>query len=393
MPQNLSKRVSMVKPSATLVIDSKAKHLLAAGADLINLSVGEPDFDTPQFIKDAAIQAIQSGFTKYTPFDGILALKEAIIKKLHIDNRLEYRPENIIVSTGLKQSLYNLAQALLDDDDEAIIPAPYWVSYPAMVRLANATPVVLKTSANNRFKITASQLEQAITPKTRLLMLNSPNNPSGMAYTADELRALSEVLKKHPNIIIVSDDIYEYILWAKEPFVNILNVCPELKERTIIGNGLSKAFAMTGWRVGYIAAPEFLIKGIKKVQSQSTGCTNSIAQKAATVALNSKRDFFCPMLKAYHTRHDLTFDLLTKIEGIECLESDGTFYLFPNASGVIEKMKLKDDIALAELILDKAKVAVVPGSAFGMPGHLRFSCATSEENLKKALRQITEVLS
>jgi len=392
MTEKLAKRLEGVKPSPTLTIDGKTKALQAQGVDIINLSVGEPDFDTPQFIKEKAIEAIKTGFTKYTALDGILELKEAIIKKLAVDNQLEYEPNNISVSAGLKQSLYNTMQALLNEGDEVIIPSPYWVSYPDMTKLAGGTPVFIATTTSTRFKITADQLEKAITSKTRLLILNSPGNPSGMAYTLEELKQLGEVLRKYPEILIVSDDIYEYILWKPNTFANILNACPDLKSRTIIGNGVSKAYAMTGWRIGYIAAPEYIIKGVRKIQSQSTGCPNSIAQKAATVALDSSRDFFTPMLEAYQTRHDLVVHRLQQLEGMQCLPSDGTFYLFPDASAAIKQLELEDDIQLAEFLLEKAKVAVVPGTAFGMPNHIRISCATSEENLNKALRQISKVL-
>ena len=389
----LSERVSRIEPSATLAVNAKATELRAQGHDIINLSVGEPDFDTPEFIKEAAIAAILEGFTKYTAADGIPELKEAIINKLAVDNDLHYEKNQILVSSGLKQIFYNLMQALLNDGDEVIIPTPYWVSYPAMAKLSGATPIFVESTMANRFKITADQLAQAITPKTRLFILNSPNNPSGMAYTAEELKALGDVLKAHPQIVIGSDDIYEYILWGIDRYVNILNVCPELKDRTIVGNGVSKTYAMTGWRVGYAAGPEYLIAGMKKIQSQSTTCATSISQKASVIALSAERDFFYPMLEAYKTRHDFALNALNKIDGVECLASDGTFYLFPNMTKVIERLGLKDDIALAEHLLEKANVALVPGTAFGMPNFIRFSCATSEENLHKAMQQIAETLS
>jgi len=388
----LSERVSRVKPSATMAVNAKATELRAQGRDIINLSVGEPDFDTPEFIKEAAIAAIHEGFTKYTAADGIPELKEAIIHKLANDNDLHYAKNQIMVSDGLKQVFYNLMQALLNDGDEVLLPTPYWVSYPAMAKLAGATPVFIESSMANRFKITADQLEKAITPKTRLLILNSPSNPSGMAYTKEELKALGDVLIKHPQIIIGSDDIYEYILWGMDRFINIVNVCPELKERTIVGNGMSKAYAMTGWRIGYAAGPEHLIAGMKKIQSQSTTCANSIAQKASAAALNAGRDFFYPMLEAYRSRHDFVLGALNQMDGVECLGSDGTFYLFPNMTKVIEQLGLKDDVALAEYLLDKAGVAMVPGTAFGMPNFIRLSCATSEENLRKAVDQIAKAL-
>lgn len=384
----LSQRLSLIKPSATLAVNAKATKLRAQGHHIINLSVGEPDFDTPEFIKKAAIAAIREGFTKYTPTDGIPELREAIVAKLENDNNLHYKKEQILVSDGLKQTLFNLAQALLNEGDEVIIPSPYWVSYPAMVKLAGATPVFVESTMANRFKMQPEHLAKAITPKTRLLILNSPSNPSGMAYSEDELKALGAVLEKHPNVLIASDDIYEYILWGMSHYVNILNACPELKDRTIVGNGVSKAYAMTGWRIGYAAGPEYIISAMKKIQSQSTTCANSIAQKAAAAALTAKHDFFYPMLEAYKTRHDLVHHALNQMDGVECLASDGTFYLFPNMTGAIKTLGVKDDLELAEYLLEKAKVAVIPGTAFGMPNFIRLSCATSEENLRKAIEQI-----
>jgi len=389
----LSERVSRIQPSATIAVNAKANALRAEGHNIINLSVGEPDFDTPEFIKEAAIKAIHDGFTKYTASEGIPELREAIINKLSNDNDLQYEMNQILVSDGLKQTLFNLTQALLNDGDEVITPTPYWVSYPAMAKLAGATPVFVESTMANRFKITPDALEKAITPKTRLFMINSPSNPSGMAYSLDELKALGAVLKKHPQIIIASDDIYEYIFWGEDRYVNILNACPELKDRTIIGNGMSKAYAMTGWRVGYAAGPADLIAAMKKVQSQSTTCANSIAQKASAVALNAGRDFFQPMLEAFKSRHDFVLDALTAMDGVECLNSDGTFYLFPDMTKVIARLGLKDDLELAEYFLEKANVAMVPGTAFGMPNFIRFSCATSEENLRKAVDQIAKAIN
>lgn len=394
MPLQLSDRVQRVKPSATMAVNAKAKALRAEGKHIINLSVGEPDFDTPDFVKDAAIQAIQENFTRYTAADGIPELKNAIIEKFQRDNQLSYEPQQIIVTAGVKQALYNLTQAVLNEGDEAIIPAPYWVSYPAMVKLADATPVVIDTSLEQNFKITAEQLEKAITPKTRLLFLNSPSNPSGMAYTLDELKALGTVLKQHPNIVIASDDIYEYILWGADRFANIVNACPELKKQTIVMNGVAKAHCMTGWRIGYAAGGETLINAMKKVQSQSTSCACSIAQKAAVAAISAKKEnFFMPMLDAFKERHDKMLERLQAMSEVDCRASDGTFYLFPNVSRAISRLGLKDDIALAELLLEKAGVALVPGTAFGMPGTVRISCATSLENLMQAADNIEQFLN
>lgn len=394
MPLQLSNRVQRVKPSATMAVNAKAKALRAEGKHIINLSVGEPDFGTPDFVKDAAIQAIKENFTRYTAADGIPELKNAIIEKLQRDNQLSYEPKQIIVTAGVKQALYNLTQAVLNEGDEAIIPAPYWVSYPAMVKLADATPVVIETSLEQSFKITAEQLDKAITPKTRLLFLNSPSNPSGMAYTLDELKALGAVLKQYPEIVIASDDIYEYILWGADQFVNIVNACPELKQQTIVMNGVAKAHCMTGWRIGYAAGDEAIINAMKKVQSQSTSCACSIAQKAAVAAISAKKeDFFMPMLEAFKERHDKMLERLQAMSEVDCRASDGTFYLFPNVSRAISRLGLKDDIALAELLLEKAGVALVPGTAFGMPGTVRISCATSLENLMQAADNIGQFLN
>lgn len=392
MSIEISQRVQHLKPSATMAVNAKATELKQQGKAIINLSVGEPDFDTPEFIKKAAITAIESGHTKYTATDGTLALREAIIYKLKNDNQLDYEPNQLLVSDGLKQVLYNLMQAILNEGDEVIIPAPYWVSYPAMVELTGAKPVIISCKPENRLKLTADELSKAITPKTKLLILNSPNNPTGMVYTEAELKALGEVLKKHPRIVISSDDIYEYIVWGKEGYKNIVNVCPELKDRTIVGNGMSKAYAMTGWRIGYAAGPASVISAMKKVQSQSTTCANSIAQQASVTALTSGRDFFIPMLEAYKARHDYVYSALTALPGVECLESDGTFYLFPNMQGVINRMGLKDDIELAERLIEDAGVATVPGTAFGAPGYIRLSIATSQENLEAAMNQIAKVI-
>lgn len=390
----LAERMHQIKPSATLIVDTRAKELKSQGQDVINLGVGEPDFDTPAFIKQAAIEALEKGQTKYTAVDGIPPLKEAIIHKLERDNHLHYAKDQIIVSNGCKQVLYNLTQVILNEGDEAIIPAPYWVSYPDMVKLAGAVPVVIDTDIKHHFKITPEQLKRAITAKTKLIFLNSPSNPSGIAYTADELKALGEVLKKHPNIIIATDDIYEYILWSQPHFVNILNVCPELMEQTVVCNGVSKSHAMTGWRIGFGAGPKAIISGLAKIQSQSTSNPNTIAQYAAVAALNAKKeDFFMPMLKAYKERHDFVNKELNKIKGVQCLESDGAFYLFPDFSKLMQHLKIDNDIALAEMILEKAKIAVVPGTAFGTPGHLRLSVATSLDNLKRAMERLHSLFS
>jgi aspartate aminotransferase len=388
MAITLSSRVERVKPSATLAVANRAAELKAAGHDIIDLSVGEPDFDTPDFIKEAAIKAIHEGFTKYTAVDGISSLKKAIIVKFFDENQLDYRPEQIIVSSGAKQCLFNLFTALLNAGDEVIIPAPYWVSYPEMVLLSDGVPVTIATTMQQRFKISAAQLAAAITPKTRLLILNSPSNPSGMAYTRQELAELAAVLLPHPQIYIVTDDIYEHIFWGAEPFVNIVNACPELYERTVVVNGVSKAYAMTGWRIGYAAGPTRLVSAMKKVQSQSTSNPNSIAQKAAQVGISGQQVFVQEMNQEFKRRHDYFVGALNAIPGLECLPADGAFYAFVSAHKLLQNSQIKNDLELAEFFLKVAEVAMVPGSAFGAPDYLRLSFATSMELLQKAVLRI-----
>ena len=389
-----SDRVQRVKPSPTLAVTALANQLRAQGRDVIGLAAGEPDFDTPEHVKQAAIKAIQDGFTKYTAVDGTAGLKQAIINKFEKDNGLSYAPEQILVSVGGKQVIYNMFQALLNAGDEVIIPAPYWVSYPDMVKLADAEPVIVEGHIEQSFKITAEQLEAAITDKTRLFILNSPSNPSGKAYTRAELKALGEVLLKHPQVIILTDDIYEHIIWTNEGFNNILNVCPELKDRTVMLNGVSKAYAMTGWRIGYGAGPTDLIKAMKKVQSQSTSNPCSIAQAASQAALEGDQSFLKTMCDTFKERHDYVLHRLNTMDGVDCLASDGTFYSFPSFHAIIDRMDgIENDVQLAELILEKAEVAVVPGSAFGSDGHLRLSYATDMESLEKALSRIAAVIA
>ncbi len=393
MKYHFAKRVIQVKPSATVAINTLANELKAAGRKIINLSVGEPDFDTPDFIKQEAIRAIQSGFTKYTPTEGIIELRQAIVQKLKRDNQLEYSPQQVMVSAGVKQSLFNLMQVVLEEGDETIIPAPYWVSYPEMVKLTGATPVIIPTSIKQRFKISAQQLAEAITPRTRLLIINSPSNPSGMAYTAEELKELAEVLEKNPQVLIASDDMYEYILWSMPKFVNILNVAPGLKERTIVMNGVSKGHAMTGWRIGYAAGPLEIIQNMKKIQSQSTTTTDSIAQKASVVAISCDRKLLQYMFDAYRERHDFVHQALTAMPGVECAAADGTFYALPDVRKVIQHLNLTSDIELAKALLEKGDVAIVPGTEFGIPGHIRISYATNMENLRLAMTQIAKVFA
>ncbi len=394
MSIKLSDRVQRVKPSPTLSITATANQLRSEGKDIIGLGAGEPDFDTPEHIKQAAIDAIHQGKTKYTAVDGTAELKAAVIEKFHKDNGLDYQPEQILVSSGGKQSFYNLCQALLNPGDEVIIPAPYWVSYPDMVLLADGKPVIVSAGQEQRFKLTPEQLEAAITDNTRLFVINSPSNPTGVAYTEDELAALGEVLRQHPQVLIATDDMYEHILFNGKKFSNIVMACPDLYDRTIVLNGVSKAYSMTGWRIGYAGGPADLIKAMKKVQSQSTSNPCSISQAAAAAALAGDQGCVQTMLKAFEERHAFVVETLNKIPGFDCMASDGTFYSFPNVEQAIGNLDgINDDLELADYLLTKAEVALVPGTAFGLPGHIRISFATSMENLEKALERIAGALS
>lgn len=393
MEQQLAQRVQKIKPSPTLAINARAKQIAKDGGDIISLSVGEPDFDTPNHIKDAAREAIEKGLTKYTAVDGTPELKQSIIHKFAKENELAFEPEQIIVSSGAKQSLYNLFQSILDSGDEVIIPTPYWVSYPDMVLLSDAQPVYIKTDIKQNFKMHPEQLEQALTEKTRLLILNSPSNPSGMIYTKSELAAIAEILERYPNVYVVSDEIYEHIIWTHRPFFSILNVAPQLADRTIIVNGVSKAYAMTGWRIGYAAGPAHVIAGMKKIQSQSTSNACSIAQYAASAALDGDQQCVHDMVKLFKERHDFMLKGLQNMDGIHVLPSNGTFYTLPDVSEIINNMSgINNDLEFAEHLLVKAGVAVVPGSAFGMPNTLRISYATSKEKLDDALKRIKTVI-
>ncbi len=389
----LSERVQRVKPSTTLALSARAASIKASGGDIINLSVGEPDFPTPPHICDAAKLAIQEGYTRYTPVDGIPALKDAIIQKMARDNNLTYQADQVMATNGGKQGLYNLCQAILNEDDEVIIPAPYWVSYPEMARLAGAVPVVVETDYSRAFKITPEQLATAITPKTRLIFLNSPSNPSGMAYSKDELAALGEVLLKHPQVFVATDDIYEYIQWTHQSFSNIINACPELTDRTLVLNAVSKTYAMTGWRLGYCTGPSDLIKAMKTIQSQSTSNPCSIAQYAAIAALTGDQQCVKDMVKAFRHRHDIMLQKLNDIPGIEARPADGTFYMFPDARGAMEALGFAQDTELAEHLLKKTGVTVVPGSAFGTPGCLRISFAAAEESLLDAMERLRTIIT
>jgi aspartate aminotransferase len=389
----LSERVARVKPSPTMAVTAKAAELKRAGRDIIGLGAGEPDFDTPEHIRAAAIEAIHAGRTRYTAVEGILELRQAICEKFRRDNRIEYQPDQVLVSNGAKQSLYNLCMALLGPGDEAVIPAPYWVSYPDMVLLAEATPVVVAAGPEQHFKITPEQLEAAITPRTRLLFLNSPSNPTGVAYSAAELAGLADVLRRHPQVLVTTDDIYEHIFWGDEPFSSLLTVAPDLHEQVVTVNGVSKVYAMTGWRIGYAAGPRKLIGAMKKIQGQSTSNPNSIAQYASLAALTGDQGCIAEMRAAFKQRHDWLLAALNSLPGFRCLPADGAFYAFPDVSGAIAALDgVEDDTAFAGYLLEKAGVAVVPGTAFGAPGHERLSYACSLETLEQAVDRIRAVL-
>ena len=388
----VSQRCQRVKPSPTMAVTAMAAELRAKGRDVIDLGAGEPDFDTPEHIKAAGIAAIRGGQTKYTAVEGTAALKNAVIEKFRRENNLTYGPDEIIVSCGAKQTCYNVCGAVLNPGDEAIVPAPYWVSYPDMIKLADAEPVIVPAMLEDGFKISPALLAAAITPKTRLVFLNSPSNPTGAAYTRAELQALGTVLEKHPAIVIAADDMYEHIYWAKEPFVSFAEVCPSLYERTVTINGVSKAYAMTGWRIGYAGGPKSIIGAMKKIQSQSTSNPSSISQAASIAALSGDQTCVREMTRAFRERHDYVVAALNGISGFKCIPSSGTFYAFPSVSGALRAKGLKDDLALSELLLNSGEVAVVPGSAFGAPGYLRLSFACSLETLKEAIRRITRVI-
>ena len=393
MSLSVSPRMARVKPSPTGAVLALATELRAQGRDIISLGAGEPDFDTPQHIKDAAVAAIAAGETKYTPIDGTAALKTAVRNKLARQNDLAYDISQVMVTAGGKQALFNLCLALLGPGDEVIIPAPYWVSYPDMVLLAGAEPVAVDTGIEQDFKMSAAQLRQALTEKTRLLVLNSPSNPTGVSYTRAELRALGAVLQDYPKLVVVADDMYEHIHWADEPFVSFAAACPDLFDRTVTTNGVSKAYAMTGWRIGYAAGPLEIIKAMKTIQSQSTSNPCSVSQAAALAALEGDQAPVAEMCAAYKERHDFVVEALNGIPGFECRPGEGTFYAFPRVTGAIEACGLADDTALTEKLINEADVACVPGTAFGSTGYLRLSFASSIEALEEALGRIKRVLS
>ncbi len=390
---SLSKRVQKVKPSPTLAVTARAAKLKSEGKDIIGLGAGEPDFDTPTHIADAGVEAIRTGLTRYTSVDGTNELKDAIIAKFKRDNHLTYERNQIIVSSGAKQTCYNVCAAVLDPGDECIIPAPYWVSYPDMALLADGVPVAVYAGPNQGYKITPAQLEAAITPRSKLLFLNSPSNPTGAAYTKAELQALGAVLTRHPDLWIASDEMYEHIYWAAEPFTSFVEANPELYDRTITINGCSKAYAMTGWRIGYCGAPKSIVGAMGTIQGQSTSNASSISQRAATVALNGDQSCVREMNQAFQQRHDFVVAGLNAIPGISCRAGAGTFYAFADVSGAIQALGLKDDNAFAEYLLVEGGVAVVPGSGFGAPGHMRISFACSLKTLEDALARIHRVVT
>jgi len=391
----LSERIQKVKPSATLAITAKAAELRASGKNIISLSVGEPDFETPNAAREAGIAAINAGFTRYTAVPGIPELRKEIAAKFMRDNDLDYEADDILVSTGGKQCIYNLLQAMINPGDEVIIPAPYWVSYPDMVLLAEGVPVTIPCTAEGNFKLTAAQLEAAITPKTKLLFINSPSNPTGMAYSADDLAALGEVLRRHSDVAVATDDMYEKILFDGKKFATFAQVNSDLKDRTITLNGTSKAYCMTGWRIGFCAGPRHLIKAMAKVQGQSTSNPSSISQKAALAALQGPTDELDEMVKVYETRRTWLVEALNDIPGVDCITPDGAFYVFPSVSGWIGKTAsdgtvLKDDVVICEWLLESAGVALVPGTEFGSPGQLRISYAVAQETLEDAVTRIAK---
>lgn len=391
----LAKRALSIKPSPTLAIDAKAKSMKAAGVDVINFGAGEPDFDTPDNIKDAAIKAIRNGFTKYTPVGGIDELKTAIIEKLKKDNNITYEKKEVIVSCGAKHSLYNIAEALFDTGDEIIIPAPYWVSYPDQVLLNDAVPVIVKTKEKDSFKITPQLLESSITKKTKALILNSPSNPTGLAYDRKSLEAIAEIALNH-DFFIISDEIYEKLTYDDFLHLSIASLSDDIKQRTIVVNGLSKSHAMTGWRIGFSAGPEKIIEAMTKIQSQSTSNPTSIAQKAAVEALTGPQDFTSEMVSEFDRRRVYIIERLNKIKGISCAMPLGAFYAFPNISsyfGKYAKNKLiNSSFDISSHLLDEAKVAVVPGGAFGDDRYIRLSYATSLDNIQKGLDRIENTL-
>jgi len=379
-------------PSATSAVLGLAAELREAGRDIISLGAGEPDFDTPDHIKQAAIEAINAGETKYTAIDGTSQLKAAIQRKFEHDNGLSYAPDQILVSCGAKHTLFNACMAILSHGDEAVIPAPYWVSYPDMVRVAEGTPVIIQTGIESDFKVTPEQLEAAISDKTRVMFLNSPSNPTGSCYTRAELEAIGDVLKRHPQVVVLADDIYEHIHWADEPFCSIATACPDLIDQVITINGVSKCYAMTGWRIGYAGGPKEVIRAMKTIQSQITSNPSSISQVAAAAALDGDQTCITEMVAAYKERSDYIVKALNEIPGFECRNGEGAFYAFPQVTGAMQEKGLAEDSDLVKLLLNEADVVMVPGTPFGAPGYVRISFACSIDELEKAVARIRATL-
>ncbi|EAU54215.1 pyridoxal phosphate-dependent aminotransferase [Mariprofundus ferrooxydans] len=395
--KRLSIRVQQIKPSATLAITAKAAEMRAAGRSVISLSVGEPDFETPQAARDAGIEAINSGFTRYTAVAGIPELRQAIAEKFSRDNHLDYSPADILVSTGGKQCIFNLLMAVMNPGERAIIPAPYWVSYPDMVKLTEGIPVIVPTKAEDHFKVTAEQLDEVLCHRCKVLFLNSPSNPTGMVYTAEELAAIGAVVRKHPDLIVATDDMYEKIIFEGQPFATFAEVNPDLKEQTVTFNGVSKAYCMTGWRIGFCAGPSAIIKAMTKIQGQSTSNPNAIAQKAALAALTGPTDALDEMVQTYEKRRGWLVKAINAVPGMHAIMPDGAFYVFPSVTGLIGRktpggLVIEDDVVLCEWLLEKAGVALVPGTEFGSPGHVRFSYAVAQETLEEAVKRISEAV-
>ena len=394
----LSKRLKRFKPSLTVEITQRARELIKNGVEVISLSSGEPDFDTPQHIKDEGIKAINKGYTKYTPVDGIVTLKETIAKKFENENKLLYKTDQITVGVGGKHVIYNLFMSTINLDDEVLIPSPYWVSYPDIVSLCGGKPIILNTNASDKFKVTPKMIERNITKKTKWLIINSPSNPTGIVYSKEELYELSKLLIKHDHLFILSDDIYEHLLYEKTKFYNILNVEPKLAKRVFIINGVSKVFSMTGWRIGYGAGDANIVKAINKIQSQSTTNAASISQYAAVKALSSQKDFLKSWLAEFSKRRDYVCNFFNNIIGLECIKPQGAFYLFVSCEKLLnkfspDKKKIANDIDFSNFILNYANVAVVPGSAFGKSPYFRISYATSLTLLEEACRRIKKAIS
>lgn len=393
---SISKRVNLISSSPTLAITARAKQMKQEGIDVIGFGAGEPDFDTPAHIKEAAKKAIDSGFTKYTPASGMKELKEAICRKFENDNNLDYSPEEIIVSCGAKHSIFNAILTLCHEDDEVILPSPYWVSYPEMIKVAGAKPVILKATPENNFKITPQQLQEAITSKTKLLILNSPSNPTGMVYPKNELLPISKILTEK-GIFCISDEIYEKIIYDGQTHISIASLTPEIKKLTIVVNGVSKSYSMTGWRIGYAAGPKEIIQAMSNLQSHSTSNPTSISQKAALAALEGPQEPLCNMVAEFVKRRDYMVERLNSIKEISCLKPRGAFYVFPEVSQIIGRIFkgeiIKDSVFLAEILLDEANVAVVPGSVFGADEYLRLSYATSMKNISKGLERIEGLIN